>query len=212
MDPFAWPRHYPLPALLILLQSIDVLFAGFYRCLTGEISSEISGRGMIRKVVMLTFVAVGAVVDQYLGGGPWCAVIAAFFCYHELISVIENAALLGVPIPPAVLRMLAMFQDMASMSGKLAGGSRHVDMVDDAVAAVERSTPKRRAPDGYEYVGMDHARIYIDPATGQETRIPPSAGQGYVNPYLPPDYAKTLMDRFPPVGGGVQAGEETGDG
>ncbi|MCR5015140.1 MAG: phage holin family protein [Ruminococcus sp.] len=73
-----------------------------------ELSSEIGFVGIIKKVFILVFVAVGHVLDAYvIGEGAMCrGAVAGFFIANEGLSILENGAIFGLPIPRKLKEIL----------------------------------------------------------------------------------------------------------
>lgn len=71
----------------------------------GELSSAVGFNGIGRKIGIFVLVAVAHLVDRALGDGTLIRDAAIFFYIaNELLSVIENAGVLGVPVPDILLR------------------------------------------------------------------------------------------------------------
>lgn len=71
---------------------------------SGGLSSEKGFHGIIKKIMLLVFVAIMYQLDlffniDYLRNGTIVA-----YCVNELISIIENAGLMGVYVPDIVKR------------------------------------------------------------------------------------------------------------
>lgn len=65
----------------------------------GRLSSNAGWKGLLRKVCILMLVCVGSMLDRYLGMGFLRdAIVIAFIC-NEVISIVENLGLMGIPIP-----------------------------------------------------------------------------------------------------------------
>lgn len=73
-----------------------------------EISSEIGFKGLAKKFLILVFIALAHILDvNVLGTYPVLqSAIMMFFIANEGISIIENAAKLGLPIPGKLLDVL----------------------------------------------------------------------------------------------------------
>lgn len=73
-----------------------------------ELSSEIGFVGIIKKVFIMIFVAVGHVLDAYvIGEGAMCrGAVAGIFIANEGLSILENGAIFGLPIPKKVKAIL----------------------------------------------------------------------------------------------------------
>lgn len=86
----------------------------------GKLNSEVGLWGIAKKVAIFFVVAVAHLVDTALGDAHLFRDAAIFFYLaNELLSVIENAGRLGVPIPPVISRAVEVLR------GK--GGSENAD-------------------------------------------------------------------------------------
>ena len=77
------------------------------------LSSEVSFRGLCRKVLIFTLVAVGHILDVYVIGNGSVLRTAVIFFYmsNEVISLLENAGHLGLPIPDQLRLVLEQLHD-----------------------------------------------------------------------------------------------------
>lgn len=78
-----------------------------------KLSSAIGFKGIFKKVMIFLMVAIGHTIDAYLiknGGAIRTAVI---FCYisNEGISILENSANIGLPIPDKLKKILLQLKD-----------------------------------------------------------------------------------------------------
>lgn len=92
--------------ILIALMALDIatgLLAGFAG---RRLSSEVSFRGMAKKTTVLLLVATAAIIEPHVGL-PVADAVAGFYCAHELLSIIENAAESGLPVPQILRDALA---------------------------------------------------------------------------------------------------------
>lgn len=84
-----------------------------------KISSYKGVRGIVKKVFLWSLVAIGAMVDLLLGylgiqlPGELSvtAVVAVWVAANELLSVFENLADIGVPLPKQLIRLVAQIKD-----------------------------------------------------------------------------------------------------
>jgi toxin secretion/phage lysis holin len=68
----------------------------------GALDSRHCFKGLVKKGMMLMFILIGHRMDMVIGTDfVRTAVIIAFIC-NELISITENAGLMGVPVPVAI--------------------------------------------------------------------------------------------------------------
>lgn len=106
-----WGGFHPLIQCLITLIVIDIFSGLILAKSSGEISSDASFKGMGKKAMMLLLVGAAHTYNatQPLGFDAGVAV-AAFFCTTELISIIENAGRIGLPIPRVLIDALEKLQ------------------------------------------------------------------------------------------------------
>ena len=103
----------PLQILLtsMALDYVSGILKAFY---LGEVSSKVGYKGLIKKVGILFTIVVANLTDVVLGLTIFRSAICMFFCMNELISVLENVSLLGVPIPPFLTDKLIQTKDVSS--------------------------------------------------------------------------------------------------
>ncbi len=88
-----------------------------------RLSSQIGFVGILRKLTIFGVVIVAAQIDQALGLDAVCRMAAvAFYTANEAISVTENAAAIGLPIPKRLVDALGQLKD---------GGGKAKDANDD---------------------------------------------------------------------------------
>ena len=76
----------------------------------GALESRAGWKGLCRKGVTLLVVLVACRLDLLTGSNfIRDAVIIAFIC-NEAISIIENAGLMGVPIPPVITKAIEVLK------------------------------------------------------------------------------------------------------
>lgn len=97
-----------LTALIVLDYITGVIAAAVEK----RLSSEVGARGIAKKVIMLLVVAVANVVDaSVIGEGNVLRSVAAlFYIANEGISLLENGARLGVPMPKKLIDILAQLR------------------------------------------------------------------------------------------------------
>ncbi len=102
---------------LIAFVVIDYLTGVMRAIMEKKLSSEIGARGIFKKVLIFVLVGVGHIVDsQVIGdGGAIRTAIIFFYLSNEGISILENAARVGLPIPEKLKTMLAQ---MGSRDGE----------------------------------------------------------------------------------------------
>ena len=78
-----------------------------------KLSSEVGFRGLFRKILIFAMVGIGHLLDSLILGDGSVLRTAVIFFYlsNEGISLLENAAHLGLPIPQKLRDVLAQLHD-----------------------------------------------------------------------------------------------------
>lgn len=93
---------------LVAFVVIDYITGVMAAILNRKLSSEIGARGIFKKVLIFLMVGIGNIIDTYLIGSGSTIRTAVIFFYlsNEGISIIENAALVGLPVPEKLKAVL----------------------------------------------------------------------------------------------------------
>ena len=85
-----------------------------------KLSSEVGFKGICRKVLILMLVGIANLLDvQVIGTGAVLRTAVIFFYLsNEGVSLLENAAHLGLPIPEKLKAILAQLHDRAESEDK----------------------------------------------------------------------------------------------
>lgn len=76
------------------------------------ISSETGFRGIAKKVILLGVVAVAFLIEDITGGGlPLREMTIMFFLANEGLSILENAANAGLPLPKRLVDVLVQVKE-----------------------------------------------------------------------------------------------------
>ena len=77
------------------------------------LSSEVGFKGICRKVLIFLLVGIGNIIDVQVLGSPGVLRTAVIFFYisNEGVSLTENAAHLGLPIPEKLKAVLEQLHD-----------------------------------------------------------------------------------------------------
>ena len=86
---------------LITLVVVDYLTGVMLAVLEKRLSSEVGARGIFKKVLIFALVAVGHIIDTQViaNGSAVRTAVIFFYLSNEGISILENAAKIGLPIP-----------------------------------------------------------------------------------------------------------------
>lgn len=86
---------------LLAFVVIDYITGVMCAVVDKKLSSAVGFRGIFRKMLIFTLVGMGNIMDIYVLGRPGVLRTAVIFFYlsNEGISLLENAAHLGLPVP-----------------------------------------------------------------------------------------------------------------
>ena len=104
---------------LLILMGIDIvmglLIAGFWKksekSPTGTINSLSMAKGLVRKGVYLLIILVAYRLDLSLNADYIRTAVIIAFIVNEVISIIENAGIMGVPIPKVITRAVEVLRN-----------------------------------------------------------------------------------------------------
>ena len=104
---------------LIAFVAIDYITGVMCAISDKPLSSEVGFKGICRKVLIFLLVGIGHIVDaQVIGnGGVMRTAVIFFYLSIEGISLIENAAHLGLPVPDKLKAVLEQLHDRAEKGG-----------------------------------------------------------------------------------------------
>ena len=77
---------------------------------SGAYNSAYGLKGLCKKCLMLLFVVVAVQMDRLLGADYIRDAVCIGFCTNEVLSIVENLGLAGVPMPEAVVKALEQLQ------------------------------------------------------------------------------------------------------
>ena len=101
---------------LIVFMVVDYITGVMCAIVDKKLSSEVGFRGICRKVLILMLVGIANLLDvQVIGTGSVLRTAVIFFYLsNEGVSLLENAAHLGLPIPEKLKAVLAQLHDKAN--------------------------------------------------------------------------------------------------
>lgn len=99
---------------LLIFMAIDYLtglaVAGIFhtstKTETGTLESKAGWKGLCRKCMTLMFVLIGTRIDKAIGTTYVRDAVCIAFITNELISIVENAGLMGLPIPEVIIKAI----------------------------------------------------------------------------------------------------------
>ena len=77
----------------------------------GGLSSKACWVGLARKVITLLFVVIAYRLDLLIGTDYIRTGVIIAFCASELISICENAGLMGVPLPSVITKAIDILKN-----------------------------------------------------------------------------------------------------
>lgn len=77
---------------------------------TGSLESKAGWKGLCRKCMTLVFVLVAYRLDLVIGTNYIRDAVIIAFLANELISLVENAGLMGVPLPAIIVKAIDILQ------------------------------------------------------------------------------------------------------
>ena len=106
---------YALLAFVI----IDYVTGLMCAVLDKKLSSEVGFRGIFKKVLIFSLVAIGHIVDQRVIGEGSVIRTAVIFFYlsNEGVSILENAAHIGLPVPQKLKDILEQLHNRDGKEG-----------------------------------------------------------------------------------------------
>ena len=111
---------------LVILMIIDyimgILVAGVFgaskKTEDGKLESRAGWKGLVRKGVTLLIVLVATRIDLMLESNFVRDAAVIGFSANELLSIVENAGLMGVPMPAAITNAVEVLQNKAKENNK----------------------------------------------------------------------------------------------
>lgn len=104
---------------LLIFMVIDYVtgltVAGVFKASTktdsGALESRAGYKGLCRKCMILLFVLIGYRLDLALGVAYLKDAVCIAFITNELISIVENAGLMGLPIPSVITKAIDVLNE-----------------------------------------------------------------------------------------------------
>lgn len=102
---------------LLVFIAVDYLTGLIAGITQKKLSSRTGFTGLLKKIVIFLLVLIAAQVDRITGNSePYFRMATAlFYIANEGISILENAALMGLPIPKVLRDILIRIQETGSV-------------------------------------------------------------------------------------------------
>lgn len=117
-----WSASLTTLCIFMLVDYITgIVVAGVFhkspKTTTGTLKSRAGLKGLFRKVTMLLFVLIGYRLDIIAGSNFIRDGVCIAFIANETISIVENAGLMGVPIPGVIKKAIDILHDKTEGNG-----------------------------------------------------------------------------------------------
>lgn len=105
---------------LIAFVAIDYVTGVMCAISNHTLSSEVGFKGICRKVLIFLLVGIGSILDAHVIGSGSVLRTAVIFFYisNEGVSILENAARLGRPVPEKIKVVLEQLHDRSAKDGE----------------------------------------------------------------------------------------------
>ena len=98
---------------LIVFMALDYLTGLMCAVLDKKLSSAVGFRGIFKKVLILMMVGIANIVDIHVvgTGSALRGAVICFYFSNEGLSLLENAAYIGLPVPERLKEVLAQLHN-----------------------------------------------------------------------------------------------------
>lgn len=97
---------------LIAIALLDYITGMLAAAVNKTMSSEVGFKGICKKVMLFTLVAVANIIDtQVIGGSALRTAVIFAFIANEALSITENSAEMGLPVPQKLKDALAQIKN-----------------------------------------------------------------------------------------------------
>ena len=105
---------------LIVLMTLDYVSGVMCAIIDRKLSSAVGFKGVCKKVFILMLVGVAHIIDLHVvgTGSALRGAVICFYMSNEGLSLLENAAYIGLPIPDKLKAVLEQLHDRDKKEGK----------------------------------------------------------------------------------------------
>ena len=98
---------------LIVFAALDYVTGVMCAIVDKKLSSAVGFKGIFKKVLIFALVGVGHILDTHVigSGGAMRTAVICFYLSNEGLSLLENAAHIGLPIPDKLKEILAQLHN-----------------------------------------------------------------------------------------------------
>lgn len=109
----SYSQTYYIVLTPLVFMLIDILTGFFYACQSGEVKSGKMREGLYKKGTEILII-LGVLYFQFvlsIGEFHIAEVVSTYVTFSEVISILENAAGIGVPVPEFILNVFHKTQE-----------------------------------------------------------------------------------------------------
>ena len=99
---------------LLLFMIIDYLSGVMCAVINKKLSSKIGFKGIFKKIMIILLAGITNLLGQATGIDGLRYIVISFYLANEGISIIENASILGLPVPKKVKDVLEQLKETTS--------------------------------------------------------------------------------------------------
>ena len=105
---------------LLVLMTLDYITGVMCAIVDKRLSSAVGFKGIMKKCVVLMLVGVAHIIDVHVvgTGSALRGAVICFYMSNEGLSLLENAAYIGLPIPDKLKGILEQLHDRDKKEGK----------------------------------------------------------------------------------------------
>ena len=110
---YFWGSMDGLMIALIVLMTLDYISGVMCAIIDKKLSSAVGFKGICKKVFILMLVGVAHIIDLHVvgTGSALRGAVICFYLSNEGLSLLENAAHVGLPIPDKLKDILSQLHD-----------------------------------------------------------------------------------------------------
>lgn len=114
---------------LIVFMTLDYITGIMCAIVDKKLSSAVGFKGVFKKVLILMLVGIATILDKNVvgAGSTLRTAIIAFYLSNEGVSILENAAHLGLPVPEKLKDILAQLHNRDSKNPTVTDGTEEND-------------------------------------------------------------------------------------
>ena len=125
--------------VLIVFMVLDYVTGVLYAFISNQLNSEVGFKGLVKKLMILVVLIIGVMLDRILGTGNWVfrTLVCYFYIANEGISLLENVANIGIPIPNKIRNALEQLNKDDDKDGMWGWGSVITEIFNSKKVSVE---------------------------------------------------------------------------